>query len=100
MARRNAANAQQLQLSWKIIPEHKKLRARLEQLRQFRRQHEQFRSVIERLLSKQQKQEQQQIIDPSISTIQIVDQSDSDAVQEIHEAFESLKRIDILECSP
>lgn len=96
MTKKNVTNAQQLKQAWKITPEHKKLQARLEHIRQFRRQHEQFRSVIERLLSKQEKQ----IVDPSISTIQIVDQSDSNAVQEIHEAFESLKHIDILECSP
>jgi len=87
-----------LKQTWKITPEHKKLQGRLEHLRQFRRQHEQFRSVIERLLAKQQQQQQQHPQDPS--AIQIVDQSDSDAVQEIHEAFESLKHIDYLECSP
>ncbi|CAF3346282.1 unnamed protein product [Rotaria sp. Silwood1] len=98
MTKKNVVSAQQLKQAWKITPEHKKLQGRLEHLRQFRRQHEQFRSVIERLLSKQQKQ--QQIVDSSISTVQIVDQSDSNAVEEIHEAFESLKHIDILECSP
>lgn len=95
MTKKNVVSAQQLKQAYKITPEHKKLQARLEHLRQFRRQHEQFRSVIERLLSKQQKQS----IDPSASTIQIVDQSDSNAVDEIHEAFESLKHINILECS-
>lgn len=100
MTKKNVANAQQLKQAWKITPEHKKLQARLEHLKQFRRQHEQFRSVIERLLSKQQKQQQQQLVDPSALTVQIVDQSDSDAVEEIHRAFESLKHIDILECSP
>jgi dynein heavy chain 1 len=99
MTKKNAVSAQQLKQAWKITPEHKKLQARLEHIKQFRRQHEQFRSVIERLLSKQQNQ-QQQIVDPSVSTVQIVDQADSNAVQEIHEAFESLKHIDILECSP
>ncbi|CAF4518371.1 unnamed protein product, partial [Rotaria sp. Silwood2] len=98
MTKKNVVSAQQLKQAWKITPEHKKLQGRLEHLRQFRRQHEQFRSVIERLLSKQQKQ--QQIVDSSISIIKIVDQSDSNAVEEIHEAFESLKHIDILECSP
>jgi dynein heavy chain 1 len=99
MTKKNAVSAQQLKQTWKITPEHKKLQARLEHLRQFRRQHEQFRSVIERLLSKHQ-QQQQQMVDPSVSTVQIVDQSDSNAVQEIQDAFESLKHINILECSP
>ncbi|CAF3632269.1 unnamed protein product, partial [Adineta steineri] len=98
MTKKNASNAQQLKQAWKITPEHKKLQTRLEHIKQFRRQHEQFRSVIERLLSKQQNQ--QQIVDPSVSTVQIVDQSDSTAVEEIQQAFESLKHIDILECSP
>jgi dynein heavy chain 1 len=40
------------------------------------------------------------MVDPSVSTVQIVDQSDSNAVQEIQDAFESLKHINILECSP
>lgn len=101
MTKKNVVTSQQLKQAWKITPEHKKLQGRLEDLRQFRRQHEQFRSVIERLLSKQQMQQKQQVSgDPSISTIQLVDQSDSIAVEEIHEAFESLKHIDILECSP
>jgi dynein heavy chain 1 len=99
MTKKNAVSAQQLKQTWKITPEHKKLQARLEHLRQFRRHHEQFRSVIERLLSKHQQQEQQ-MVDPSVSTVQIVDQSDSNAVQEIQDAFESLKHINILECSP
>lgn len=100
MTKKTTMSAQQLKQTWKITPEHKKLQARLEHLRQFRRQHEQFRSVIERLLAKQRQQEQQQITDPSFVSIQIVDQSDSNAVDEIHQAFESFKNIDMLECSP
>lgn len=97
MSKKGVTNAQQLKQAWKITPEHKKLQARLEHLRQFRRQHEQFRSVIERLLAKQQKQS---VVDPSNTAVQIVDPSDSSAVEEIHQAFESFKHIDILECSP
>lgn len=100
MTKKTANNAQQLKQAWKITPEHKKLQSRLEHLRQFRRQHEQFRSVIERLLSKQQQQQQQQIVESSETAVQIVDPSDSNAVQEIHQAFDSFKHIDILECSP
>ena len=99
MTKKTVTNAQQLKQAWKITPEHKKLQGRLEHLRQFRRQHEQFRSVIERLLAKQEKQ-QNQLVDPSASTVQLVDQSDSSAVQEIHQAFESFKQIDILDASP
>lgn len=34
----------------RILPAHKKLHSRMEQVRKFRRQHEQLRSVIERVL--------------------------------------------------
>ncbi|CAF4904324.1 unnamed protein product, partial [Rotaria magnacalcarata] len=38
MTKKNVVTAQQLKQAWKITPEHKKLQARLEDLRQFRRQ--------------------------------------------------------------
>ncbi|CAF0789670.1 unnamed protein product [Didymodactylos carnosus] len=92
-----------LKMVWKLNAQHKKLQARLEQLRKFRRHHDQFRTVIERLLSKQhqplpltnaenniEQQQQSALLDPS----------DSNAIQEINNAYDSLKNIDILECSP
>lgn len=35
---------------WRISPAHKKLQLRMEQMRKFRRQHEQLRTVIVRVL--------------------------------------------------
>jgi dynein heavy chain 1 len=41
---------EQMKLTWRIAPPHKKLESRLEQMRRFRRQHEQLRTVIGRVL--------------------------------------------------
>lgn len=41
---------EQMKLTWRITPPHKKLQARLEQMRKFRRAHEQLRTVISRVL--------------------------------------------------
>lgn len=35
---------------WRVSPAHKKLQTRMEQMRKFRRQHEQLRTVIVRVL--------------------------------------------------
>lgn len=39
-----------MKLMWRVNFSHKKLHIRMEQIRKFRRQHEQLRSVIERVL--------------------------------------------------
>ena len=39
-----------LKVAWRMSPAHKKLQYRMEQMRKFRRQHEQLRSVIVRVL--------------------------------------------------
>lgn len=39
-----------IKLVWRILPSHKRLQNRMEQMRRFRRQHEQLRSVIVRVL--------------------------------------------------
>ena len=40
----------EMKLMWRISPTHKKLAGRVEQIRKFRFQHEQLRTVIERVL--------------------------------------------------
>uniref|UniRef100_A0A8C4Q4U0 Dynein heavy chain tail domain-containing protein n=1 Tax=Eptatretus burgeri TaxID=7764 RepID=A0A8C4Q4U0_EPTBU len=42
-----------MKMIWRINPAHKKLQSRLEQMRKFRRQHEQLRAVIVRVLRPQ-----------------------------------------------
>lgn len=39
-----------MKMVWRISPQHKKLQARMEHMRKFRRQHEQLRNVILRVL--------------------------------------------------
>ena len=41
---------EQLKMVWRVSPAHKKLQTRMEQMRKFRRQHEQLRTVIVRVL--------------------------------------------------
>ena len=40
----------EMKMIWRVSPAHKKLQSRMEHIRKFRRQHEQLRSVIERVL--------------------------------------------------
>lgn len=42
-----------LKMVWRINPAHRKLQSRLDQMRKFRRQHEQLRAVIVRVLRPQ-----------------------------------------------
>ena len=39
-----------MKMTWRVQPSHKRLQARMEQMRKFRRQHEQLRTVIVRVL--------------------------------------------------
>lgn len=39
-----------MKMVWRISPHHKKLQSRMDQMRKFRRQHEQLRTVIVRVL--------------------------------------------------
>lgn len=41
---------EQLKMVWRVNPAHKKLQVRMENMRQFRHQHEQLRTVIMRVL--------------------------------------------------
>ena len=41
---------EQLKMVWRVSPAHKKLQQRMDQMRKFRRQHEQLRAVIVRVL--------------------------------------------------
>jgi dynein heavy chain 1 len=40
----------EIKMIWRVTPAHKKLHLRMENIRKFRKQHEQLRSVIERVL--------------------------------------------------
>ena len=49
-----------LKMVWRLSPAHRKLQARLDHMRRFRRQHEQLRAVIVRVLRPQVRNTQTQ----------------------------------------
>lgn len=57
----------EIKMTWRVSPAHKKLHNRMEQIRKFRRQHEQLRSVIERVL----KPDQQTMVEGDASQVDL-----------------------------
>ncbi|CAM9594499.1 unnamed protein product [Lampetra planeri] len=98
-----------LKMVWRIGPAHKKLQARLEQMRKFRRHHEQLRAVIVRVLrpqppppSQQQQQppgpEAAEPADPKAGEA-LFDAADTSAIEEVNLAYENVKEVDGLDVS-
>nr|XP_024214265.1 dynein heavy chain, cytoplasmic isoform X3 [Halyomorpha halys] len=89
---------EQLKMVWRVMPAHKKLQTRMEQMRKFRHQHEQLRTVILRvlrpvpasLINGQEITGQDKVVDdaPNIS-----------AVEEVNLAYENVKEVDCLDMS-
>ncbi|CAI4230233.1 unnamed protein product [Auanema sp. JU1783] len=77
--------------TWKIQPVHKKLENRLTLARQFRRQHEQLRTVIARVLRPKGSREKEE--DSIIS-------EESTPIDQIDLAYEFVKEVDCLDVSP
>jgi len=55
----------EMKMIWRVVPAHKALHTRMEQIRKFRRQHEQLRSVIERVL----RPDQQSMVDGNANEV-------------------------------
>lgn len=72
----------EMKMIWRVTPAHKKLHTRMEQIRKFRRQHEQLRSVIERVL----KPEQQSMVE-------------GNANEEVGLAYSLVEEVDVLDMS-
>uniref|UniRef100_A0A915HKX7 Dynein heavy chain, cytoplasmic n=1 Tax=Romanomermis culicivorax TaxID=13658 RepID=A0A915HKX7_ROMCU len=100
--------SEQMKMVWRISPTHKKLQARLEQMRKFRRLHEQLRTVIGRVLAShvasgphnvngQQKDGSDQKAQERASLFG--DQSDKEAIQEVTLSYENVKEVDCLDLS-
>ena len=68
-----------LKVSWRVNPAHKLLQTRIDQMRKFRRQHEQLRSVISRVLR--------------------ATEEETSAIGEIDQAYEVVKEVDCLDTS-
>ncbi|XP_054423711.1 cytoplasmic dynein 1 heavy chain 1 [Pteronotus mesoamericanus] len=94
-----------LKMVWRINPAHRKLQARLDQMRKFRRQHEQLRAVIVRVLRPQvtavAQQNQGEVPEPQDMKVAEVlfDAADANAIEEVNLAYENVKEVDGLDVS-
>lgn len=93
-----------LKMVWRVSPAHKRLQARMEQMRKFRRQHEQLRTVILRVLrpaimprppQSGQNEEQQE----TKTETGAFDAADVNASEEVNLAYENVKEVDGLDIS-
>lgn len=88
---------EQLKMVWRINPAHKKLQIRMEHMRKFRRQHEQLRTVIVRVLrpTKQVASGEQVDVKQPFS----LETTDANAIEEVNMAYENVKEVDCLDIS-
>ncbi|RWS31185.1 Dynein heavy chain: cytoplasmic-like protein [Leptotrombidium deliense] len=94
-----------LKMVWRINLAHKRLHARMDQMRKFRRQHEQLRSVIVRVLrpvsaaKKGGDVESEASLDGPAGADTMVDGADINANDEVKSAYELVKEVDALDIS-
>ncbi|RWS14208.1 Dynein heavy chain: cytoplasmic-like protein [Dinothrombium tinctorium] len=94
-----------LKMVWRINLAHKRLHARMDQMRKFRRQHEQLRSVIVRVLrpvnltKKSNDAESESTIEDSVVARNEFDGADINAIEEVKSAYELVKEVDALDIS-
>lgn len=92
-----------LKMVWRVNPAHKKLQARLDQMRKFRRQHEQLRSVIMRVLrpaaARPGSPTQEEAGGESKNDGAALDAADANAIEEVNLAYENVKEVDCLDVS-
>ncbi|XP_023932000.1 cytoplasmic dynein 1 heavy chain 1-like, partial [Lingula anatina] len=92
-----------LKMVWRVNPAHKRLQARLDQMRKFRRQHEQLRQVIVRVLrpttTKRAGTPTSDEVDNKITDMPALDAADANAIEEVNLAYENVKEVDGLDVS-
>ncbi|CAB3376335.1 Hypothetical predicted protein [Cloeon dipterum] len=92
-----------LKMVWRVQPAHKKLQIRMEHMRRFRRQHEQLRTVIVRVLRPTGKQGDNQAITQGEEGQQpgkeylSLEANDASAIEEVNVAYENVKEVDCLD---
>jgi dynein heavy chain 1 len=116
---RRAVRANDVRMAWRVSLSHKKLQQRLDHMKRFRKQHEQLRSVIDRVLlqpvptplqssstinDEQDKENNQTSTNgqanetrPAITAANVL--NDVNAIDEVNMAYESVKEIDALDVS-
>lgn len=88
-----------LKMVWRVSPAHKKLQQRMEHMRKFRRQHEQLRTVILRVL-RPAKATQSIPIDNQIADTKqpySLEAADANAIEEVNLAYENVKEVECLD---
>uniref|UniRef100_A0A3P9LB23 Dynein, cytoplasmic 1, heavy chain 1 n=1 Tax=Oryzias latipes TaxID=8090 RepID=A0A3P9LB23_ORYLA len=94
-----------LKMVWRLSPAHRKLQSRLDHMRRFRRQHEQLRAVIVRVLRPQVSAVQQhapgETVEPEDMKVAgvLFDAADANAIEEVNLAYENVKEVDGLDVS-
>lgn len=91
-----------MRMVWKLNPVHKKLQARLEQMRKFRRQHDQLIQVIAKVLKPATTTK---VVEGSADTQSTdtqqaaIDSTEAQAIEEVNLAYENVKEVDCLDIS-
>ena len=96
-----------LKMVWRVNFSHKRLQARMEQMRRFRRQHEQLRTVIVRVLRPHVFMNQsmtesimERDIQPEIKPeVLAIDAADANAIEEVNLAYDNVKEVEGLDIS-
>uniref|UniRef100_A0A8C3ASK7 Cytoplasmic dynein 1 heavy chain 1 n=1 Tax=Cyclopterus lumpus TaxID=8103 RepID=A0A8C3ASK7_CYCLU len=94
-----------LKMVWRLSPAHRKLQSRLDHMRRFRRQHEQLRAVIVRVLRPQVSALPQhapgETVEPQDLKVAgvLFDAADANAIEEVNLAYENVKEVDGLDVS-
>eukprot|EP00105_Crassostrea_gigas_P045649 XP_019929797.1 PREDICTED: cytoplasmic dynein 1 heavy chain 1 isoform X11 [Crassostrea gigas] len=94
-----------LRMVWRVNPAHKRLQGRLDQMKKFRRQHEQLRQVIVRVLrptttkptqagTPGQEEADVKVVKPLVDEV-----ADANAIEEVNLAYENVKEVDGLDVS-
>ncbi|GJQ76160.1 hypothetical protein Trydic_g1905 [Trypoxylus dichotomus] len=91
-----------LKMVWRVSAQHKKLQSRMEHMRKFRRQHEQLRTVIVRVLRPSIREmanagEGDEAKPPSEPDAFTMDAADANAIVEVNLAYENVKEVDCLD---
>lgn len=87
---------------WRMNPAHKKLQQRMEDMRKFRRQHEQLRTVILRVLRPNQQQATNSSASQDDSVAETkqpysLEAADANAIEEVNLAYENVKEVECLD---
>ncbi|XP_041980502.1 dynein heavy chain, cytoplasmic isoform X3 [Aricia agestis] len=89
-----------LKMVWRVSPSHKRLQARMEHMRRFRRHHEQLRTVMLRVLRPRAAPAADAGAgEPTQPHSLPMDAADANAIAEVNLAYENVKEVDCLDIS-